>query len=118
MSKGWVLGTREFKMALRKDHARAAEARVWASEGPRKMRERRWAKALAAEMAKRGKTAADARRDRKSVVWKVEIARRLKDTTQAGNRWLAERLNMGRPEAVSAYVGRLRAGERARPKAT
>jgi hypothetical protein len=39
---------------------------------------------------------------------KVAIALRLKETTQAGNRWLAEHLNMGRAEAVSVYVGRLR----------
>ena len=42
---------------------------------------------------------------------KVAIALRLKETTQAGNRWLTERLHMGRPEAVSAHVHRLlRAG--------
>ena len=28
--------------------------------------------------------------------------------SQAGNRWLSERLHMGRPEAISVHIGRLR----------
>jgi hypothetical protein len=48
------------------------------------------------------------RKDRKGAPWKAAIALRLKETTQASNRWLAEHLNMGRPEAVSVHVGRLR----------
>ena len=55
-----------------------------------------------------GKTEMDTRKDRKSASWKVAIALRLKETTQAGNRWMAEHLNIGRAEAVSVYVGRLR----------
>ena len=44
----------------------------------------------------------------KGALWKAASALRLKETTQASNRWLGERLHMGRPEAVSGHVGRLR----------
>jgi REP element-mobilizing transposase RayT len=108
MSEGWALGTREFKAALIKDHALAAEARAWESAGAREIREVRWTEALDRCLRRLGRTEADVRKDRKGAPWKAAIALRLKETTQASNRWLAEHLNMGRPEAVSVHVGRLR----------
>ena len=55
-----------------------------------------------------GRTEADAHSERKGVSWKAAVALRLKEATQASNRWLGERLYLGRPEAVSVHVGRLR----------
>ncbi|MBI5767381.1 MAG: hypothetical protein HZA93_07465, partial [Verrucomicrobia bacterium] len=49
--------------------------------------------------------------DRKSAAWKVALAARLKQTTQADNRWLAAHLHMGTPVAVSHHTGRARRGE-------
>ena len=43
---------------------------------------------------------------------KGALAARLKQTTLAGNRWLAERLHMGTPVAVSHDTGQLRQGLR------
>lgn len=108
MSQGWALGTAGFKAALIKDHALAAEARAWEGTGAREIREAQWAEALQARLKQLGKTEADIRQDRKGAAWKAGVALRLKETTQAGNRWLAEHLHMGRPEAVSVHVGRLR----------
>lgn len=110
LSQGWALGTKEFKAALVKDHSLAAEARAWESSGAREIREARWAEALGHCLQRLGKTEADVRKGRKGAEWKAAVALRLKEITQAGNRWLAERLHMGRPEAVSVHVGRLRAG--------
>ena len=86
----------------------AAEARAWESIGAREVREARWTAMLDRCLCQLGKTEMDTRKDRKSASWKVAIALRLKETTQAGNRWMAEHLNIGRAEAVSVYVGRLR----------
>ena len=58
-----------------------------------------------------GKSRADAPVERKSAPWKVALAARLKQTTQADNRWLAEKLHMGTPVAVSHHTGRLRRGQ-------
>ena len=108
LSQGRALGSEEFTSALIQDHQLAAEARAWESVGAREVREARWTTALDHYLRQLGKTAEDARQDRKSASWKVAIALQLKETTQVGNRWLAEHLNMGRPEAVSVHVGRLR----------
>jgi REP element-mobilizing transposase RayT len=43
LSQGWALGTKEFKVALAKDHALAADARAWTTGGARELREDRWA---------------------------------------------------------------------------
>ena len=68
--------------------------------------------ALAAGLAALGKSPADATADRKSAPWKVALAAKLKQTTQADNRWLAAHLHMGTPVAVSHHTGQLRRGLR------
>jgi REP element-mobilizing transposase RayT len=114
LSKGWALGTREFKAALIKDHALAANARAWEDEGAREIRERQWEQGLAACLQKAGKTIEAAASDRKSAPWKVAIAAELKQGTQATNRWIAEQLHMGGAVAVSQYVGRARRARQAK----
>ena len=106
MSKGWALGTKQFRSALTKDHQLRAESRAWESAGAGEIREQHWQEHLVKCMAKVRKTPEDARHDRKSAPWKVAIAAELKRTSQATNRWLAAQLNMGSPVAVSQYVGR------------
>jgi len=108
LSQGWALGTREFKASLVKDHALTAETRAWESVGAQEMREARWAEVLGRCLRRLRKTETDAGLEPKGAPWKAAVALRLKETTQAGNRWLTERLHMGRPEAVSVHVGRLR----------
>jgi REP element-mobilizing transposase RayT len=108
LSRGWALGTAGFKAAMVHDHALAAEARAWEGGGAREIRELRWAAELERCLLALGKTGADVHSERKSAPWKAAIALRLKEATQASNRWLGERLHMGRPEAVSVHVGRLR----------
>lgn len=110
MSRGWALGTREFKTALVKDHALAATSRAWEKVGAREIRETHWAEALHEGMAALGKTAADVLVDRKTASWKIALALYLKQTTQASNGWLAEKLQIGTPVAVSHHVGRARRG--------
>ncbi len=110
MSRGWALGTKDFKTALIKDHALAGTSRAWEKDGAREIREARWAEALAAGLGALGKTGRDTAGDRKSAPWKVALAAKLKQATQADNRWLAEHLHMGTPVAVSHHTGRLRRG--------
>jgi hypothetical protein len=110
MSRGWALGTKDFKTALIRDHALVETSRAWEKSGVREMREARWADALAAGLRALGKSNAEIAAGRKSAPWKVALAATLKQTTQADNRWLAEHLHMGTPVAVSHHTGRLRRG--------
>lgn len=108
LSRGWALGTDGFKADLAEEYELAADSRAWERSGAREMREARWSKELTRCLKKLRKTEEDLRRARKGAAWKAAIALRLKETTQAGNRWLTGRLHMGRPEAVSVHVHRLR----------
>ncbi|MDP1579515.1 MAG: transposase [Candidatus Didemnitutus sp.] len=110
MSRGWALGTQDFKTALIKDHALAESSRAWEKSGVQEIQETRWTAALASGLAALGKSAEDADTDLKSAPWKVALAAKLKQTTQANNRWLAEHLHMGTPIAVSHHTGQLRRG--------
>lgn len=111
LSQGWALGTAGFKAALVKDHGAAAEARAWESQGAREIRELRWAATLERCLRALGRSENAAQADRKGAPWKAAVAWRMKEISQASNRWLSARLHMGRPEAVSVHVGRLRRGQ-------
>ncbi len=58
-----------------------------------------------------GRSESAARMDRQDAPWKVAVAWRMTELSQASNRWLSVRLHMGRPEVVSVHVGRLRRGQ-------
>jgi putative transposase len=108
LSKGWALGSRDFKRALIKDHDLAATTRAWEISGAQEIRDARWRQLLANALVALAKTEAACRAERKSAPWKIAIAAHLKRTTQATNRWLTEHLRMGSPVAVSQYVSALR----------
>ena len=107
MSKGWALGSAGFKASLLKDHALAAETRVWESQGVREIREEQWRQELERCLKVLGKAVQDTRSERKSAPWKVAAAAYLKLRTQASNRWICEQLHMGTPVGVSQMVGQL-----------
>lgn len=111
LSQGWALGTAGFKAALVQDHGVAAEARAWESQGAREIRELSWAATLKRCLQALGRNEKVAQTDRKGAPWKAAVALRMKEISQASNRWLSAQLHMGRPEAVSVHVGRLRRGE-------
>jgi len=107
LSRGWALGTREFKVELIKEHALLATSRAWESEGAREIRRHRWEACLQRGLKALGRDPAEAASQPKSAPWKAALAWWIKQRSQAGNGWLAERLHMGRPEAVSVYIHRL-----------
>ena len=108
LSKGWALGTAEFKAGLVRDHGMAAKRRAWEAQGAHEIRQEQWLLELQRCLAKLGRDADEAKLDRKSAPWKVAIACHMKQRTQASNRWLCEMLHMGTPVGVSQLVGRLR----------
>jgi len=108
LSRGWALGTQDFKAALIQDHALLAASRAWESAGAQEIRAQQWARRLEQGLRAIKRTAAAAGQERKSAPWKAALAAWMKQKTPASNRWLAEQLQMGRPEAVSVYVARLR----------
>jgi len=108
LSKGWALGSADFKRTLIHDHALAASSRAWENQGVHEILTERWRTSLARCLKHAGKDLTETASARKSAEWKVAIAAALKLRTQATNPWLCEQLHMGTPVAVSQLVGQLR----------
>jgi putative transposase len=70
LSKGWALGSAAFKSTLIEDHALAAHARAWESQGAREIREAQWSQELKRSLQHLDKTVQDIRADRKSAAGK------------------------------------------------
>jgi len=104
LSKGWALGSREFKQALHKDHELAIDLRAWDSTGLREVKNLHWQKALASAVKQVPEKAGMA----KSAAWKIAVAAHLKATADVPNAWLAEKLEMGSGFYVNKHVGHLR----------
>ena len=101
LSEGWALGSAEFKEELVEEHALAADARAWASEGARELREAQWTAALQTALRRVGRNRAEAGRERRSATWKLAVAAWMKSRTQVSNGWLSEQLALGKPAAFS-----------------
>jgi hypothetical protein len=108
LSRGWALGTADFKSALVKDHAVLATTRAWESVGAKEVREIQCAVALGRALEALRRTPADALSSRKSAEWKLAIAAWMKTRTQASNRWLTENLHLGAPAALRRNLTRYR----------
>jgi putative transposase len=108
LSRGWALGSQEFRARLILDHALAGTVRAWEVSGAEEVHRTRWRTAMTLALSALAKTETDICHDRKSALWKVAVASHLKRTTQATNGWLAQTLQMGGGVAVSQYVGGFR----------
>jgi putative transposase len=101
LSRGWALGSAEFKAALIDEHGVSAECRAWETSGAQEVRERRCRHALERALRGLGKSLEEAKTGRKSAPWKLAIAAWLKLNTQARTRWIAAALALGAPQALS-----------------
>jgi hypothetical protein len=109
MSKGWVLGSREFRKTLIKEEAAAVDLRAWDNLGAKEFQRLQWEGLLERAMA----VIPDAERTKqvgKSAAWKIAVARWMKSSSNVTNGWLAERLGMGSGAYVSKHVGYSKVG--------
>lgn len=114
MSKGWAMGSKEFKKAALKDEESRSAAVALGSKDYAELREEMWEDELGACLGRLGKRAADIESDPKSADWKVAVAVRLKRAGLCTNSWIGRRLNMGAPASISRYCGELERGSRPR----
>ncbi|MEM7790419.1 MAG: transposase [Verrucomicrobiota bacterium] len=109
MCKGWLKGTDEFRQAVLDDLSDKAALRVSESEAA-EMRESRWERATIDLLARAGRSEDELLRSPKGAPWKVAVARLLRERYLAPNRWIAQRLSMGRVSTVQSLVSRHRTG--------
>lgn len=104
MSKGWVVGGREFTKALvRENRELTGHGRRLAAE-MQEVREAVWQEELAGMLRKLRRKPEELAQAGKSADWKLAIAAALKDRTTVTNRWLATTLHMGNLHEVSRKV--------------
>ena len=104
MSKGWVIGTGEFKKAMiRENRQMIGKGRRLAVE-LKEVREEVWRETLETLLRKLRRKARDLSAEGKSVEWKLALAAALKSRTTVTNRWLATTLHMGNLHEVSRKV--------------
>ena len=63
-----------------------------------------WERALESALQECGRSPAELASALKSAPWKRALARKLRDAAAPPDRWLAEKLGMGKPVSVRAYV--------------
>ena len=108
LSKGWAIGTKEFKQGLIEE---IPEYKITGVEEAVEGRQLLWEKKLNELKARFSETK---RQDQaKSADWKVAVAAEMKKTTTVSNRWLSEQLDMGGIHAVSRLVSECHDGKRA-----
>lgn len=106
MCRGWCIGSDEFKQSLLKETLGKPEAVRLDRDDLVKLNEARWEALLETFLRALKKDRADAPKEKLSADWKLAIATRLRETSSASNRWIAEKLHMGRPRSVSAICGK------------
>jgi putative transposase len=106
LSDGWAIGTQGWRRAIAEEHAQHALQPELDASQVNELREQQWYRILEQSLREHGKTARDVASERKGVPWKIAIARRLRESGLAPNAWIAARLHMGNPRAVSAHLCR------------
>lgn len=111
MSKGWALGSKEFKLAVLDDEKNSkAAVEIGEAESAEEIRELMWSRRLDECLSYLGKTVEALASESKSAPWKVAIAAHLKSSMLCRNGWLGERLNMGSVSGVSRLCSRVLSG--------
>jgi len=112
MSKGWALGSKNFKKAVLMDEESRIANIELGSKDYAELREELWEEETNRCMKLLGMNPAITGSDPKSADWKVAIAARLKSRMLCTNSWIGQRLNMGAPESISRYCSELSNGNR------
>jgi len=108
LSKGWVVGSPEFKKELIIEHRHLAAALERGDADDEELAVGMWESRVRCYLDALDKTDGDLANDSKGATWKVAIAMAMKTRTTASNPWLAERLVMGSPFRLSRLVSAAR----------
>jgi REP element-mobilizing transposase RayT len=112
MCQGWAIGSESFRSDLAQDFKQMIAARDWGGAELAELNRIEWGDQLKSGLRVLRRSLTDASDVSKSAPWKIALAAWMKSQCSVSNRWLAEQLDMGPPDAVSRYVGELSRGER------
>ncbi len=103
LSRGWAIGSQEFKARWLVDPEVVAETRRWEERGPKGARFARWAEAFGAALQRIPPEARACQHH--SAPWKRALALHLHESTDVSNGWLAQHLDMRTAAYVSKHIG-------------
>ena len=110
LCRGWLIGGPGFLESLLGGTVEVSEldrvARTMERDAVET--EELWSTLLDRLLSARSRNRLELATARKSAPWKLEIAHDMKRTTGASNRWLAQSLNLGTPEAFSSNLSKWR----------
>jgi len=114
MSKGWVIGSRQFKQDLIEEHKVMLATRPVLAADMKEVREAQWLGVMKELLTHLGRSAGELPTSGKSADWKIALAVAMKARTMATNRWLANNLHLGNMYEVSCRASAWR--QRPEPK--
>jgi hypothetical protein len=103
-SRDWAIGTAAWRKALAHEHAHLALAPEFSHSEVKELQSERWERALEKALQEIDRSPTELSSAAKSAPWKRALARQLRDAVAPPYRWLAEKLCMGKPSSVRAYV--------------
>jgi REP element-mobilizing transposase RayT len=106
LSRGWAIGTTGWRAAVARDHVHLAATPDLPQAEIRDLREARWSLQLQQLLPLWGKNPEDLKCAPAGVVWKVELAARLRQEAGASYSWIARNLNTLRPASLRVAVFR------------
>jgi REP element-mobilizing transposase RayT len=107
MCRGWIKGSKDFRKAVL-DDLKDETSRIVTEAEAAEMREPRWERATVELLKLLDRSESDLVNAAKGADWKVALARLLRERYLVPNRWIAERLRMGRVSTVQSLVSRHR----------
>jgi REP element-mobilizing transposase RayT len=102
--KGWAIAGEGYRKKLHQDFKKMDAAKDWGGRELQELNEMSYEELVTRWLRKHRKTQKHIDQDKKSVDWKIALARELRKQTSATNPWIADRLNMGDPSNVSRNV--------------
>ena len=112
MCRGFALGSQNFERTMAERFQTMKTAATWGGMELGQINEARWEELLARGASVLNQSPDQTGQAPKSAPWKIALAVWLKQRTSVHNRWLAEKLAMGRPDAVSRYTFEAKRGLR------
>jgi hypothetical protein len=110
LSRGWAIGTRGWKAAVAREHSHMAYSRGVTKQEIAPIREAHWQGLLEAELTKAEKSEDELKGRPLCPEWKVAMALSLRTGAGVPVRWITERMNMGKPDALRSTLSRHRTG--------
>ena len=113
MSQGWALGSKDDQREVLAEFHTMEQAKAWGGAEVVEINRILWPERLEAGAKAIGASLLSAAAEPKSAAWKIALAAWLKRGSSVFNRWIAEQLNRGAPNAVGRYVGDVNRADRA-----